>query len=709
MKKENFLKIALTLTLCLPFHKICAQSVVITTIVDGTLADSPCTSDDNGSLPRFIELYVSGTIDFQGYDLDVELNGPNSSSGDWVSKNISDLGTITNQFVYLIKKTDTTSFEAVFPGKTKIGISLGTINGNDSFRVEDPNGNIIDIFGNPSEITDSSFFGTWSYKDSYAKRKNGKIANAGNFNEDDFFYAGENALDNADCNSLANAVNLGSYIAWTGATNNAWTNATNWNIETIPEASDDIVIPNGLTNYPTVFSGTSITANSITIESGGTLIAEGTSTVTGDITYNRNLPTADSWYLVSSPVDGETITDLISNHTFITSSNNVSIGIAPYDNSQTSKTSGWSYQTNNSTGDLENAKGYSIQLEEVGNLSFTGALRTDDTNASVALVQNATNGNNYNLIGNPYTSYINSSTFLNTQSSDLESTFYIWNGTSYDTKTTGTSPDFMIAPGQGFFVEAKTSNPVTFIESNQSHNSIDTFQKSDSKPEIKLNLTDGKNNRTAEIYYIAETSTGFDTGYDGKLFGGVSNSFAIYSQLISDNNGNNYAIQSLPNFDYENMIIPIGVNAAKGLEINFTAEILNLPPDLKVYLEDKENNTYTRLDGDNNHKISLTKDLSGIGRFYLHTSKKSILNVQDLALENVSIFQANRATLTIVGLYHGKINIKLYNLLGQQVLNNSFEGNGLNNIRLSNINSGIYLVHLTTQTDAINKKISIQY
>ena len=219
----------------------------------------------------------------------------------------------------------------------------------------------------------------------------------------------------------------------------------------------------------------------------------------------------------------------------------------------------------------------------------------------------------------------------------------------------------------------------------------------------------GKNNRTAEIYYIAETSTGFDTGYDGKLFGGVSNSFAIYSQLISDNNGNNYAIQSLPNFDYENMIIPIGVNATKDLEINFTAEILNLPPGLKVYLEDKENNTYTTLGGDNNHKISLTKDLSGIGRFYIHTSKKSILNVQDLALENVSIFQANRATLTIVGLYHGKINIKLYNLLGQQVLNNSFEGNGLNNIRLSNINSGIYLVHLTTQTGAINKKISIQY
>ena len=62
-----------------------------------------------------------------------------------------------------------------------------------------------------------------------------------------------------------------------------------------------------------------------------------------------------------------------------------------------------------------------------------------------------------------------------------------------------------------------------------------------------------------------------------------------------------------------------------------------------------------------------------------------------------------------VKLFIGKINIKLYNLLGQQVLNNSFEGNGLNNIRLSNINSGIYLVHLTTQTGAINKKISIQY
>ncbi len=360
--------------------------------------------------------------------------------------------------------------------------------------------------------------------------------------------------------------------------------------------SDDIVIPNGLTNYPTVPDGSALIINSITIESGATLIAEGTSTVTGNITYNRNLVT-ENWYLVSAPVVGETYDDDYVSANSIASGPLGRRAIAPY---KTENDSWLHFQAGGVSTLFTSGKGYSVKRSngaEPGNISFTGTLKVDDT--TIALT---TTGNGYNLIGNPYPSYINSASLLTTNTGLLDTqTIWVWNQntSNYDTKIT--TNDFKIAPGQGFFVQSNgTSGDLSIPKSKQSHNTTDTFQKSNSNPEIRLNFTDGENNRTAKIYYIDGTTTGFDNGHDGKLFGGVPHPFAIYSYLIADElnyvDGIKYAIQSLPNSDYENMIIPIGINTDANKDITFNAEALNLPSGMKVYLADIENNTYTRLD-----------------------------------------------------------------------------------------------------------------
>ena len=82
----------------------------------------------------------------------------------------------------------------------------------------------------------------------------------------------------------------------------------------MPNASRDITIPSGLTNYPTATSAVSF--NTMTLKNGATFIS-GNNTVTGDITYERNLPNTD-WYLISPPVSGESVEDLISNHSLAT-------------------------------------------------------------------------------------------------------------------------------------------------------------------------------------------------------------------------------------------------------------------------------------------------------------------------------------------------------------------------------------------------------
>ncbi|PQB06155.1 hypothetical protein BST83_02365 [Polaribacter filamentus] len=496
-----------------------------------------------------------------------------------------------------------------------------------------------------------------------------------------------------------------SMNTWTGATDNSWTTASNWSLGIVPGTEDDIQILKA-TSQPTASSA--VTVNSVIINSGTSLIAE--STFSGTATYKRNLPTENSWYFISSPVDGETIQNLISNHTFLPS-NSVAgrIGIAPYDNIQAISAKRWAYQTTSSTGDLEDAKGYSVQLDEVRNISFSGTIRTDDSNADIPLILGGVNGTNFNLVGNPYTSYINSTTFLTTQSNDLEPNFYMWNGSYYDTRSTGSHADFMIAPGQGFFVEAKTANTVTFVKSNQNHNATNTFQKSNSRPEIKLLITDNISSRYADIYYINGTTTGFDNGYDGKLFGGVPQPFAIYTHLVSDSEGKNFQIQSLPTSNYENMIIPIGINSASDKDLTFSAETSNLPNELKVFLEDRLLNTFTSLEEANStYKITLSEAIKGIGRFYLHTSTKSPLITNSSDLKNISIYKTNNHNLRIVGLSHGKTKLKLFNILSRQVLISSFTSNGIQDISLPKVAAGIYIVQIETETGKLNKKITLE-
>ena len=155
------------------------------------------------------------------------------------------------------------------------------------------------------------------------------------------------------------------------------------------------------------------------------------------------------------------------------------------------------------------------------------------------------------------------------------------------------------------------------------------------------------------------------------------------------------------------MVIPIGVKAAAGKEITLTADALNLPEGIKVFLEDREENTFTRLDELNaSYKITTTSAINGVGRFYLHTTQ-GVLNINDAALDNVSVFKVHNS-IRIVGLQQGKAAVKLFNVLGKQVLNTAFESNGTKDISLPSLAKGVYIVQLETVEGKLNKKIVLE-
>jgi hypothetical protein len=266
-----------------------------------------------------------------------------------------------------------------------------------------------------------------------------------------------------------------------------------------------------------------------------------------------------------------------------------------------------------------------------------------------------------------------------------------------------------LAPAQGFFVKSNgNAGTLALNQSYEVHNSSDTFQRPDQRPEIYLTLSDGSLSRLAKIYYVDGATTSFDNGYDGEMFGGVANEFAIYTHYLTDSEGQDLAIQSLPPNNFENMIIPLGINAEAGTSITIDAVTNNFPSGINIYLEDKQDNSFTLLDTDANFSFTTENNLSGIGRFYLHTTS-SVLSADDFATNNnISIYTSSKDNLRIVGVQNGTATVQLYNILGKEMLKTSFKGNGVNDINLNTIPMGIYIVKLATENGVLNRKIIIQ-
>ena len=241
----------------------------------------------------------------------------------------------------------------------------------------------------------------------------------------------------------------------------------------------------------------------------------------------------------------------------------------------------------------------------------------------------------------------------------------------------------------------------------QGHDGGATFYRS-SETSIKLAVTDGKSTRAAAINYMEGKTSGLDPRFDIALFTGVPSDLSVYTHLLENNDGIAFERQALPNSDLASLVIPIGVKAEANKEITFSAEAMNLPTGIKVFLEDRVHNTFTRLDEANaTYKVTLTAALDGVGRFYVHTTQ-SALSIDNVTLTGVSIFKANAATLRVTGLTQGKASISLFNVLGKQVMSTSFEATASKDISLPKLARGIYFVKVQTATSELSKKIILE-
>ena len=185
-----------------------------------------------------------------------------------------------------------------------------------------------------------------------------------------------------------------------------------------------------------------------------------------------------------------------------------------------------------------------------------------------------------------------------------------------------------------------------FINQHITHASPNTTR-------ITLTISDTSNEmRTNRIIFsdgIGYT-TGLDEGYDAGAFGSEApgtgfqdrfgNSLSIYTLLVKDDLGKElgFTIQSLPYSQINNMIVALGINPSKDDNITISAAITDFegklskfPDEHRLILEDRALGVYTELQEiGSSYIVYLTQNEPELGRFYLHTTTNTILELNRL-------------------------------------------------------------------------------
>ena len=508
---------------------------------------------------------------------------------------------------------------------------------------------------------------------------------------------------------------------FTGATNNDWATSTNWAGGSVPNSATDVTIP----SYKNPIIGATTTANcnnltvngSLTVQSSssgtGSLIISGTST--GTVTAERYM-TGNKWHIVTPIAAFGSISTFIQAPSNAIPSTTGSYGMMDYDET----TNAWkAYYTATTPDILSAGKGYSIRRASDGIVTFTG-----DLTSGTKLVSLSMGGMGWNCIGNPYTSAINMNdaangtyNFLKTNSSVLDGSYacmYLWDDATLSYKILGNvsfgTRDLLqnvLQAGQGFFVKAASEGVIVqFTNNMQVHQTGTMFRApavTTSWPGITLTVTGATTNSSAIIAFNENMTKGLDPMYDAGLLRGT-NGLSVYTRLL-DNNGVDFAIQCLPD-NYDNLIIPVGVDCKDGGEITFSSETVDLPLNCNVILEDRTNKVFTPLTNGASYKTTVLAGPTPIGRFFIHTSDNfttsTLANTAEI--NNLKTYTVNDKII-IEGEVNDQAIATLYNLQGLKILARSMQKGSLNILTCPELISGIYLLTIQDNGKTLNRKL----
>ena len=553
--------------------------------------------------------------------------------------------------------------------------------------------------------------------------------------------------DSRSCNSIT--INSGARLDIETSFTVATTSTNNGNLylltgDMVLTAGDftnngNIIISGG-TDFVFSHASTTLTnTGTITINSSGSsfgsLLLSGTYSQSGSgkVEYSRYVAGTDYWDLIGPPLSGYSIEDFIFFNNDIASEGgssptNYAVGYYTNTSGASSSNGGWTNYnstTDDDAGNLISGKGYQMATDGTSTgseVDFEGSILTGDVARTLTTNEGGTNsindGTKWELVANPYPSYISVTSYVNahkdSQMHASHAAVYGWDGVQYDTYNLA-SPGNNIAPGQGFMVGVRGSagdtQTFTFTTAMQTTSGTGDYNEYDllnDRAELFIALNQNNTNRQTKLFFLSEGSDGLDIGYDAGVLGIANNT--IYSRLIQSDEGIDMSIQTL-NFDEVNdKVIPLGINAEAGEEATISISHNTTNPSTYVYLEDAIEGTFTNLK-ETDFVITPDSDLQGVGRFFIHTSSTTMSN-EEASTNLLNVFKlSNNNFITVEGLatQSSETNLKLYNILGKEVLSTTLANNtNTQTISTEGLSAGIYVIKLESGNNLLTKKLIIK-
>ena len=467
------------------------------------------------------------------------------------------------------------------------------------------------------------------------------------------------------------------------------------------------------------------------------IIVSGSST--GNIDYNRyvNAVGTDEWDLIGSPLDGVSISTFVTNNTNGTATlatNGSAYAVGVYDNA----TDTWTNYTtatagvNEAAGNFNLGEGYQMASVSGG----TGILKFTGTVASTTQTQpiinndaaNSNAGRRWNLVANPFPSYINgndvahsTNNFLTVNASKMDPPYvaiygYDADGSGYTAynHTLPSNAALRIAPGQAFMVASNntSSDNVSFTTAMRTAVGGDDLIVGDvleDSFELILKLYEGDTEIDYTRFYFKDGLTlGLDPGYDAGHF---NEEASLMSRLLEEDEGVGFAINAMGLENVSDAVIPLVINREAGTDFRIGIDTFGIYAGTNVYLEDNVQGTMTLLN-EGDFELNPESTLSEAGRFFIHLTEDTFSNEDEVETNLLNVFKAdynNFITVEGLAIQSGNTNVKLYSLLGREIL--STELNNLTNtqtISTETIATGVYVIKLQSGNRVLTKKLIIK-
>jgi len=460
--------------------------------------------------------------------------------------------------------------------------------------------------------------------------------------------------------------------------------------------------------------------------------------VTGNISYNRyvNSVGTNEWDLIGAPVSGQSINSFVTANASTLASNGDAYAIGYYDNYWNE----WENYTTSSNwypfdGNFILGMGFQMATINGGTLKFTGAPAA--TNKTLPIIDfsvgggegGGEGGTKWNLVANPFPSYIHGNTsadssnnFLTINSEKLHDSYQAIYGYDADgigsgyTVYNNTSTALRIAPGQAFMVASdnpNVENPdvLSFTTAMRTTTGGDDFiagRNSENSFELILKLYEGDSEIDHTKFYFKEgLNLKLDPGYDAGHF---NQQAALTSRLVEEDEGVGFAINAMGLESINDVVIPLVVNRESGNGFKISIHTNDIYEGTNVYLEDNQQGTMTLLN-EQDFELTPQDNLSGAGRFFIHLTE-TVLSIDNKIETNyLNVFKAdvnNFITVEGTAIQSNQINLRLYNILGKEVVSKTLENNiNTQTISTQGLATGIYVIKLKSGNTVLTKKLII--